>query len=81
MPQSSESINDMLVYLIIDQCFTKYEIARLIKTKTYKMDHKNFTEKQCGRIEKIYWRIKNYEDQLKFYQNEISSNREEPIDE
>jgi hypothetical protein len=64
------SINDMLAYLVIDQCFAKYEIARLIHAKVKEMDQDYFSEKQCGRIEKLYWRIKDYEDQWGFYLSE-----------
>ena len=57
----------MLVYLILDQCMGKFELARVIKTSIKKLNQEDFNDQQHSRIERLYWRMKNYEDQWLHY--------------
>jgi hypothetical protein len=69
MLQPSVSVNDMLTYLVLDQCIGKFELVRIIKTTIQKLNQENFNDKQRSRIEKLYWRMKDYEDQWSLYHN------------
>jgi hypothetical protein len=69
MKPSSTPLNEMLSYLVLDQYMTKNELARIIRASIAQINQEAFNNKQHSRIEKIYWRMKDYEDQWSLYHN------------
>jgi hypothetical protein len=65
--RASISVSEMLAYLILDQCITKREISRVIRASIQEINQEKLNDRQLSRIERIYWRMKNYEDHWSLY--------------